>query len=121
MWSECHAIVHEAADRAARLGLPSQIVTKARHYRWITTPGEAQALLAECLAAVTPAEEKNDLKTVKEASGILRIGTGKLYDLVAKGLIKHTKIGRRICFRPADLDEYLNRTTQGSPGRLLRF
>jgi excisionase family DNA binding protein len=123
VWSACLALIHEAGDRAVRLGL-TEIAARARKFKLIATPGEAQTLIGECLAALTPAptaEEKNDLKTVKDASGVLRIGTGKVYDLVAKGLIKHVKVGRRICFRPADLDEYLNRSVQGAPGRLLRF
>ena len=71
VWKECFAIVHEAGDRAARLGLP-QIVTKARRFRRIATPGEAQAILAECLAALTPATAAaNEMLTLPEAAKLL--------------------------------------------------
>jgi excisionase family DNA binding protein len=47
------------------------------------------------------------LLTVAEASEFLRVGTGKVYALVAQGLLMHRKIGRRICFRRADLDNFI--------------
>ena len=51
VWERCVEIVHEAGDRAARLGL-AQIVERSRQFRRRTTPGKAKALLAECLAAL---------------------------------------------------------------------
>jgi len=94
VWDECLAIVHEAGDRAARLGL-SQIVTKARRFRRIATPGEAQALIAECLAALTPAPAAADeMLSLPEAAKLLGYTQKGLRNIVDRS--KRALAGRRV-------------------------
>ncbi len=94
VWEECFAIVHEAGDRAARLGLP-QIVTKARRFRRIATPGEAQAILAECLAALTPATAAADeMLTLPEAAKLLGYTEKGLRNIVERS--KRARAGQRV-------------------------
>ena len=94
VWSECLVIIHEAGDRAARLGLP-QIVTKARRFRRIATPGEAQAILAECLAALTPATAAADeMLTLPEAAKLLGYAEKGLRNIVDRS--KRALAGRRV-------------------------
>ena len=86
------------------------------------TTAASNLVLAHAVLAKQPIDtDKDRLLTVEEASVLLRVGTAKVYALVTQGLIKHSKIGRRICFHRTDLDEFLNRSVQGVPGRLLRF
>jgi hypothetical protein len=93
-WAECLAIVHEAGDRAARLGL-AQIVTKARRFRRIATPGEAQALIAECLAALTPAPAAADeMLSLPEAAKLLGYTQKGLRNIVDRS--KRALAGRRV-------------------------
>ncbi len=93
-WAECLAIIHEAGDRAARLGL-AQIVTKARRFRRIATPGEAQAILAECLAALTPAPAAADeMLSLPEAAKLLGYSEKGLRNIVDRS--KRALAGRRV-------------------------
>jgi hypothetical protein len=82
VWSECLAIIHEAGDRAARLGLP-QVIERTRRFRWLATPGEAKAILAECLAALADAmHSSKDGKrqdTAQPAGGMLNIKQAAAY------------------------------------------
>ena len=49
VWAECLEIIHQAGDRAARLGLP-ELVKECDRFKWLATPGEARVILSESLA-----------------------------------------------------------------------
>jgi len=93
-WAECHAIVHEADDRASRIGL-SQVIVKARRFRYIATPGEAQAYLAECLAALTPTPAAADeMLSLPQAAQLLGYTEKGLRNIVDRS--KRALAGRRV-------------------------
>jgi hypothetical protein len=83
-WEECLDIVHKAGERANRLGL-LEIAAKARRFKLIATPGEAQAVLGECLAALrpTPAPAAADeMLNLKQAAAYLGYGSRGLREIV---------------------------------------
>ncbi len=95
-WAECLALVHEAGDKATRLGLP-QIATKARRFRLGTTPGKAKVFLAECLsalAAVSPASTADEMLTLPEAAKILGYTEKGLRNIVERS--KRALAGQRV-------------------------
>jgi hypothetical protein len=71
VWDRCLEIIHEAGDRAARLGLP-QLVEKSRQFRQWATPGKAKAFLAECLAALpTTTAQPDKMLSLREAAALI--------------------------------------------------
>lgn len=64
-------------------------------------PGAAATLvLAEILSSKEP-----EWLDVKQAAARLKIGSTKMYELIAAGAVRHKKIGRQIRIAPADLDQ----------------
>lgn len=53
------------------------------------------------------------LLNVHEAATRLRIGERKVYDLVAKGAIPHTRAGAKLLFSPQQLDRWLDSRASG--------
>jgi len=53
------------------------------------------------------------LLNVREAAAWLRIGERKVYDLVARGAIPHTRAGARLLFSPGELERWLARKAAG--------
>lgn len=49
------------------------------------------------------------LLTLKEACAILRIGRSKMFDLLDKHALPHVRIGRKIFFEKADLDQFIKK------------
>lgn len=53
------------------------------------------------------------LLTYTEAADVLHMTTQTLRRLVATGEIGHVRFGRRILFRPSQLDEFIDRHSSG--------
>ena len=95
----CAHVVREAADRAAKAGLLDHYDRhKDEQY---CTPRGAVAILNSMLAAL---ETEPEYLTVEQAATRLQVSRDSIYDLINQGLLKHTKVGRLIRIRPADLD-----------------
>ena len=120
VWSECLVIIHEAGDRAARLGLP-QIVEKTRRFKRLATPGEAKAIIAECLAALTPTN--TGPMTVPEVAKLLRVRPDKVLAWIRSGRLRGYNVAEKENGRPkyrinpADLEAFIQRraVTQPAP------
>ena len=123
VWAECLALIHQTGDRAARLGL-AQIVTKARKHKWMALPSQAQALIAECLAAVTPEETaKPDVLNLKQAAEYLGYSQDGLRKIIHRTrrarsgrpvngpTIEFSQPGKGACirFRREWLDDFIDR------------
>ncbi|MGA2066859.1 MAG: helix-turn-helix domain-containing protein [Thermoguttaceae bacterium] len=103
VWDRCLEIIHEAGDRAARLGL-SQLVEKSRQFRQWATPGQAKAFLAECLAALPQSPYLDS----QRAADYLGVSVKSLYSQVELGRLKPMR-GPRNAYRftTKQLDAFL--------------
>lgn len=104
LWDDVRAVIDEASRRAAVAGLPDAV--KACQMRaGGAAPSLARELLAGCLAACRSPQNETapEWLNIKEAAGKLGIGTKKMYQLCADGLIRHQKVGRQIRISPDDL------------------
>lgn len=99
---EAEAItIREAADKAAQAG-HLDFYHRYRHTQAIT-PRDAVAVLSSLLATIS-AEDEPEYLTVDQVAARLQVSRDSIYDLINQGLLKHTKVGRLIRIRPADLD-----------------
>jgi putative molybdopterin biosynthesis protein len=57
------------------------------------------------------------LLDVRELAGWLRLKERKVYDLVARGEIPHTRVGAKILFTPAEVERWLAARAAGTGGR----
>ena len=64
--------------------------------------------------APTPAPPSR-LLDVHETAALLRITARKVYDLVAKGAIPHTRAGAKLLFSPPELERWLAASSAGRP------
>ena len=97
--------IREAADKAAQAGH----LDFYRKYRYTqaATPRDAIAILSSLLATISAEDaSKNqpEYLTVDQVAARLQVSRDSIYDLINQGLLKHTKVGRIIRIRPADLD-----------------
>ena len=133
VWSECLVIIRQAGDRAARLGLP-QIVEKTRRFKWLATPGEAKAIIAECLAmldakaAPTDAplaersREPKRMLTVDEAAARLNLCTKKVYAMCRAGELPCVRAGRAVRIPTEQVERFeANPAKTKAPPRLTGF
>ena len=51
--------------------------------------------------------------TVRDAAAYLQVSANTVYDLVAKGELKHSRVGRAIRIPRQYCDDYLTTNTQG--------
>ncbi len=120
VWFRCLEIIHEASNRAARLGL-SKIVERARKIQKMATPGKAKAILAECLAALTPAE--TGPMTVPEVAKLLHVRPDKVLAWIRSGRLRGYNVAEKEGGRPkyridrADLEAFTQQraVTQPAP------
>lgn len=56
--------------------------------------------------------------TTEEVAQILKVSKLTIYDLVKKGLLRTYRVGRQMRIDPADLEEYINRSKEGSAATL---
>jgi len=68
---------------------------------------------AEILQTMEKLQTSPALLNVREAAAWLRIGERKVYDLVAKGAIPHTRAGAKLLFSPGELERWLTRNAAG--------
>ena len=101
LYQGCAITVREAADKAAQAG-HLDFYQKYRHTQAIT-PRDAVAVLSSLLATIS-AEDEPEYLTVDQVAARLQVSRDSIYDLINQGLLKHTKVGRIIRIRPADLD-----------------
>lgn len=52
------------------------------------------------------------LFTVDDLCAYLRVSRRQVYKLVAEGELRTVRVGERLRFRPADVDDYLERNTE---------
>ena len=62
-----------------------------------------------------------DLLTPNEAANRLRTSKAALYEWLARGDIRHYRVGRLVRIREADLAEYLERRRSEPPARPSRY
>lgn len=62
-----------------------------------------------------------DLLTPNEAARKLRTSKAALYEWLARGDIRHYRVGRLVRIREADLAEYLERRRNEPPARPSRY
>jgi hypothetical protein len=131
-WAESLALIHEAGDKAARLGLP-HLVEKACRFKWLATPGEAQSFLAGCLAALsqsTPDAEPpaDGLLSLKQAAAYLGYTAEGLREIVKRTRrggrgpsIEFSQAGKRgsLRFRQEWLDRFVEQNRDGAGVPLL--
>jgi excisionase family DNA binding protein len=51
------------------------------------------------------------LLTFKEACAVLRIGRGKMFELLKARAFPHVRVGRKILIKKADLDRFIEKQT----------
>ena len=93
--------VRQAADRAAQAGYLA-FYDEHKNVQ-ATTPRDAVAILSSLLATISAGDEPEYL-TVDQVAARLQVSRDSIYDLINQGLLNHTKVGRLIRIRPADLD-----------------
>jgi excisionase family DNA binding protein len=110
---DCRALVAEVEQRALQAGIPAAVAACQRPCH---SPQLARQILAECVAACPTTTE---LLTVRQAAESYGIGERTLYRLVERGEVMHTRVGKSIRFRPADLARYLARPTEAESSESL--
>lgn len=93
--------VRQAADKAAEAG-HLDFYDQHKNVQ-ATTPRDAIAILSSLLATISAGDEPEYL-TVDQVAARLQVSRDSIYDLINTGSLKHTKVGRLIRIRPADLD-----------------
>jgi putative molybdopterin biosynthesis protein len=66
---------------------------------------------------VSPAQPGAALLNVRELAAWLRLKERKVYDLVARGEIPHTRVGAKILFTPAEVERWLAARAAGAGPR----
>lgn len=108
VWLRCGAIVAEAGDHAARLGLAEQFKS-SRQFGPMVDPLDAKVFLAACIGACAKPAGSQYLDSAG-ACNYLGITGHSLYGLVERGHIIPLRGPRRSYrFTPTMLDEYLCR------------
>lgn len=91
--------MREARRVAQSLGYPDLVPPCRTEFLALSV---AREHLARALAVIDP--PTSGPLTVKQAAERLGVSPKTIYDLVEKGKIRHTRIGRAIRINPADLD-----------------
>jgi excisionase family DNA binding protein len=79
----------------------------------------ADVLLGQgCLTPLEPAPMPDDTLTVAEAAKRLKVAPNTVYDLVARGELRHHRIGRTIRILAADIDLYQKQGTDAARRRV---
>ena len=133
VWSECLVIIHEAGDRAARLGLP-QIVEETRRFKWLATPGTGKndhrrmpghAGRQGCAEDAPLAERSREPKrmlTVDEAAARLNLCTKKVYAMCRAGELPCVRAGRAVRIPTEQIERFeANTAKTKAPPRLTGF
>ena len=83
---------------------------ESTYHRYLKLTGEASAaaslVLAEAMAGSQPAR-RDEYMTVAQAAERYNLGKSTLYDACEAGKLKHSRAGKAIRLRPADLEQYL--------------
>ncbi len=95
----CQRLLITVEREALRHGIPEAVAACQVGHADIR---RTRQILAECLAACP--EPEPEYLTVDQAAIRLQVSRDSIYDLINNGLLKHTKVGRVIRIRPADLD-----------------
>ena len=120
------AIVHEAGDRAARLGL-TELYQESERFADYLGPEEAKVFLSVCLgalmkrdvlrevASVTATEPLDVPLTVADVAHRLGMSRRVAYELLQGGRIPSFRVGRAIRVKPEDLAAFIDK--QSGVGR----
>ena len=97
----CSEVIREAADRAAGEG--NTDFYREPRFAHAMEPRDALAILRSLLHAISAGDEPEYL-TVDQAAARPQVSRDTIYDQINNGSLKHTKVGRIIRIRLADLD-----------------